>query len=42
MTGVGQRATTEDTLGAIRSAKPTLTQEMIDVVRSETEQFRRA
>ena len=40
--GVGQRATTEDFLGAIRSAKPTLTQEMIDEFRIETERFKRA
>jgi len=39
--GVGQRATTDDFLGAIASAKPTLTREMIDVFQSETEQFRR-
>ena len=40
--GVGQRATTEDFLAAIRSAKPTLTQEMIDEFRVETERFKRA
>ena len=39
---VGQRATTEDFLAAIRSAKPTLTQEMIDEFRVETERFKRA
>ena len=40
--GVGQRATTDDFLAAIRSAKPTLTQEMIDEFRVETERFKRA
>ena len=40
--GVGQRATTDDFLAAIRSAKPTLTQEMIDEFRIETERFKRA
>ena len=39
--GVGQRATTDDFLAAIRSAKPTLTQEMIDEFRVETERFKR-
>jgi hypothetical protein len=33
---------TDDFLGAIRSAKPTLTQEMIDEFRIETERFKRA
>jgi transitional endoplasmic reticulum ATPase len=40
--GVGRRATTEDFLGAVGSAKPTLTPAMIDEFRSETERFKRA
>jgi transitional endoplasmic reticulum ATPase len=39
--GAAHRATTEDFLAAIDSAKPTLTPEMIDAFREETERFAR-
>lgn len=39
--GVGRRATTEDFLGAVQSAKPTLTPEMIETFRAETERYAR-
>jgi transitional endoplasmic reticulum ATPase len=40
--GAAQRATTEDFLAAIENAKPTLTPEMIEAFREETERFARA
>jgi len=39
--GDGRRASTEDFLAAIENAKPTLTPEMIDEFRAETERFAR-